>query len=532
MPGRGTRRQPLCCTADRQPPTPSAARRPSLSPLTPLATAAESTPLLTAVELEARKVRVNLFCPGHKQGAAAATSLQRLVGDAALRHDVPELPALDNLFAPDGAIAEAQARATDAFLGADAAARGWHTFFLVNGSTCGVEAAVLATVRPGRAVILPRNAHQSAVHALVLSGGVPVWVEPAYDATRDVLHGIEPAAVAAALAAHEGEVDAVLIVSPTYHGVCSDVAAISALAHAAGACLIVDEAHGAHFAFHPGLPTPAAACGADAVVQSTHKTLGALTQAAMLHVQSSPRMLPPRVSASLQLVQSTSPSYLLMSSLDAARALMAQDGRALLASAIALARNASTRIATLEGFSVLTMAKDTSAAGLFALDPTRVTVLLPETMSGYDLDEHLIDTFGIYAELPAFRHITFIFTPGNSQADVDTLVTSLAVFAVTAKETPRQAMPASPPSMSTTAVSVLSPRDAFFAETETVTAVNAVGRVSADTLCPYPPGIPMLIPGEEISAECIDYLHAVLAAGGSVSGAQDDSLSELRVVKN
>lgn len=494
--------------------------------------AAEDTPLLTAVELEAQKVRVNLFCPGHKQGAAAAASLQRLTGASALRNDVPELPALDNLFAPEGAIADAQARAADAFLGAAAAARGWRTFFLVNGSTCGVAAAVLACVRPGRAVVLPRNAHQSAVHALVLSGGVPVWVEPAYDATRDVLHGVEPAAVAAALESHEGEVDAVLIVSPTYHGVCSDVAAISALAHAAGACLIVDEAHGAHFAFHPALPTPAAACGADAVVQSTHKTLGALTQAAMLHVRSSPRMLPARVSASLQLVQSTSPSYLLMSSLDAARDQMAQNGRALLASAIALARDASTRIAALEGFSVLSMTKDRSTLGMFALDPTRVTVLLPETMSGYDLDEHLIDMFGTYAELPAFRHITLIFTPGNSQADVDTLVTSLAVFAATAKETPRQAMPASPPSMSKRPVSVLSPRDAFFSRTETVAIANAVGRVSADTLCPYPPGIPLLIPGEEISSECIDYLHAVLAAGGSVSGAPNDSLSELRVVKN
>jgi Orn/Lys/Arg decarboxylase, major domain len=176
-----------------------------------------SAPLVSAVMEESQRVRANFFCPGHKQGVGAGQQLRRCVGEAALRHDVPELPALDNLFSPTGVIADAQRLATDAFVGNGAMDMGWSTFFLVNGSTCGIEAAVLATVRPGRKILLPRNVHQSAIHALVLSGATPVWLEPQYDSERDLLHCIRPASVAIALAEHHGQVDAVLLVSPTYH---------------------------------------------------------------------------------------------------------------------------------------------------------------------------------------------------------------------------------------------------------------------------------------------------------------------------
>jgi arginine decarboxylase len=494
------------------------------------AAAATTTPLLSAVEVESSRVRVNLFCPGHKQGAAAGEALRACVGAAALRHDVPELPALDNLFAPEGVIQEAQRLATDAFVGDGAAGRGWSTRFLVNGSTCGVEAAVLACARPGRAVVLPRNAHQSAIHALVLSGAAPVWLEPVYDADRDLLHGVTVESVRAALAVNKGNVAAVLVVSPTYHGVCSDVSAISEAAHAAGVPLIVDEAHGAHFAFHDALPTPAAACGADIVVQSTHKTLGAMTQAAMMHIRSSPLLSASRVASSLQLVQSTSPSYLLLASLDAARDAMARNGRPLLQRAIDLASTAAVRISAMDGFSVLE-AEGVQGSGSFELDATRVTVLLPRDVSGYDLDEHLIDRFGVYAELPSFRHITLIFTPGNSQDDVDTLITSLALFRATPDPPRRPSVPASPPPvLGRHAPRAMTPRDAFFAPAERVSADDAVGRVSADTLCPYPPGIPVVVPGETITRDCVALLRAVLDAGGSVSGAADDALATLRVV--
>jgi arginine decarboxylase len=486
------------------------------------------TPLLSAVISESRSVRANFFCPGHKQGAGAGRHLRRCVGDVALRHDVPELPALDNLFAPMGVIAEAQRLATEAFVGVGASDRGWSTFFLVNGSTCGIEAAVLSVVRPGRKILLPRNVHQSAIHALVISGAVPIWLEPVYDAEYDLVHGITPASVEAELEGHRNEVDAVLVVSPTYHGACTDIAAVAAVTSGAGVALIVDEAHGAHFNFHEQLPTPATLCGADIVVQSTHKTLGALTQAAMMHVLDSDRVSTERVAAALQLVQSTSPSYLLLSSLDAARDSMVRSGRQMLQKTIELVEQARSRIADIPRLAVLDR---TCHGAIHSLDRTRLTVLLPAVISGFDLDTYLIDNFGIYAELPSFRHMTFIFTPGNTQGDVDLLVTSLARFLSIATGVPAQRFSLPFGTVhSFREVSAMTPRDAFFAPSEIVTAEIAVGRLSAATLCPYPPGIPVLVPGERITGSCIHLLHNVLEAGGSVSGALDKTMSTFRVM--
>lgn len=504
-----------------------AASVPEASPSKPSRVEQQNTPLLSAVINESSRVRVNLFCPGHKQGCAASVELHECVGPTALQHDVPELPALDNLFAPEGVIRDAQTRAAQTFIGPDADSSGWSTFFLVNGSTCGIEAAILACVRPGRRIALPRNAHQSAIHALVLSGADPVWIDPVYDEDADLLHGVSVESVKEAVAANRDVLDAVLVVSPTYHGVCSDISALSQVAHDCGVPLIVDEAHGAHFAFNESLPLTAASCGADVVVQSTHKTLGALTQSAMMHVRTSERVSHARIAASLQLVQSSSPSYLLLSSLDAARDSMAREGRALLQKAIDLAQQASQRIEAIDGFSVLSKSEH-----VHALDPTRVTVLLSQEVSGYDLDEHLIDRFGVYAELPSFRHITFIFTPGNCQEDVDTLVTSLSLFSATREYGRSPSLPKYAPfALGARALTgAMSPRAAFFADAECIPAESAIGRISADTLCPYPPGIPVVLPGERVTAECVAILRAVLEAGGSVSGAADESLETLRVV--
>lgn len=500
-------------------------------------------PLLSALSAESRRVTANFFCPGHKQGTTLHPDLQRLLGTDVFNADLPELPALDNLFAPEGVIAEAQRLASDVFTSQGSAV--WKTHFLINGSTCGIEAAILSTVRPDGCIVLPRNAHQSAVHALVLSGATPIWVDPVYDTRHDLLHGVSVRSVEEALGRAPGRVDAVLVVSPTYHGVLSDVRGIADIAHRYGAKVIVDEAHGAHLSFHDDLPESATECNADFVVQSTHKTLTAFTQAAMLHFQRA-AVDESRVSAALQLVQSTSPNYLLMASLDATRALMQGSGRELMEKTIMLAHRCAQRIASLEGFSVVGLETQHQCDGdeleiskisspcdssMHARDPTRITVLLPENVTGYDIDTHLIDRFGVYAELPSFRHITFVVTPGTTQEDVDTLVTSLAVYNATSREK-------SPFSNGFKCGNIgiqdvkMTPRQAFFAPSTTVDVSEVVGRVCAETLCPYPPGIPVLLPGEVVTQESVDILKAVLDAGGSVSGARDDTLSTIRVIEN
>ena len=506
-------------------------------------------PLLSALQAAADRLDAPFYTPGHKKGCGANRSLLQLLGRRALLADLPELPELDNLFAPQAAILAAQELAAAAF-GAD------RTWFLVNGSSCGVMAAILATCEPGTKILLPRNVHQSAISGLIHSGAVPVFLQPEYDRTLDLAHSITPAAVEAALAQHP-DAKAVLMVSPTYYGVCGDVATISRLSHDRGIPLIVDEAHGAHFGFHPELPIAALAAGADLVVQSTHKTLSALTQAAMLHLQGD-RVDCDRVASALRLVQSTSPSYLLLASLDAARQQMATQGKALMQQTLHLADRARDRITSIPGLAVL-HPHQAATPGFCKLDRTRLTV----TVSGLGITGFTADEFlhpqGVTAELPSLQHLTFIISLGNSAEDIDRLVqgfgrlvgeveagglggrgargqvelssglgfTDLADSTdLTAPPCPPAPLPPCPPAP---LPPHLTPRQAYFSPTQTLPIAQAVDRISTELVCPYPPGIPVLMPGEVITAAAIAHLQAVLAAGGMISGCADPTLQTLKV---
>jgi arginine decarboxylase len=491
------------------------------------------TPLVDRLQRCADRTTAPFHTPGHKKGGCVNPALVHLLDQPAFRADLPELPDLDNLFAPTGVIQAAQDLAAAAF-GAD------RTWFLTNGSTGGILAAILATCGPGDPIILPRNIHLSAINGLILSGAVPVFLQPEYDSVRDMAHCVTPAAVAQALE-HYPQAKAVMIVSPTYYGICADVAAIAQLAHHHQIPLLVDEAHGAHFAFHADLPTSALAAGADLVVQSTHKTLTALTQAAMVHTRGD-RVSRDRLSQSLQLVQSTSPSYLLLASLDAARQQMATQGQALMAHTLELAHWGRARLAQIPGLTVFT---PDVTPGCVALDPTRLTVTVTGLgLDGFAADRILHEQWGVTAELPSLQHLTFIISPGNTRSDLERLVagfTSLAPDSApdsaedaqnAAASSPPPQPPPSPSPLALPSCSSLSPRAAYFAPTEIVPMADAVQRISAELICPYPPGIPVLMPGERVTAAAIADLQAVLAAGGTVSGCSDPTCTHLRVVKS
>jgi arginine/lysine/ornithine decarboxylase len=483
-----------------------------------------AAPLLEKLQNSAQQSRAAFHTPGHKKGQGMAAQLRGWLGTEVFRADLPELPELDNLFAPVGVIQQAQALAAEAF-GAE------QTWFLCNGSTCGIEAAVLATCQPGEKLILPRNAHQSSIAALILSGAVPVFVEPTYDSTWDIAYCVTPASIQLALAQHP-DAKAVLIVSPTYQGVCADIESIAQITHQSAIPLLVDEAHGAHFAFHPDLPLPALKAGADLVVQSIHKTLSALTQAAMLHGQAT-RVDRDRLSRALQLVQSTSPNYLLLASLDAARRQMATEGHALMTRTLELADRAKTQVSQIPGLRVLQWQPDLMP-GCWAIDPTRLTVDVTGLgLTGFAADEILHQTLGVTAELPALRHLTFMITLGNTVEDIDRLVDALRTLAKTHGEpSPSPPLSRSPffsPSSPLPPLS-RSPRQAFFAPTVTVPIEAAIDRVSAELVCPYPPGIPVLFPGEVITLETLRYLQQIAAAGGTIAGCADSSLRTLKVV--
>ena len=461
------------------------------------------------------------YTPGHKHGRGIASALHHAWGAAIFAADMPELPGLDNLLAPDGVIGAAQDLAA-AYFGAQ------QTYFLANGSTSGIEAAILATVAPGDRLIVPRNAHRSVFSGLVLSGAEPVLIEPDYDPEWDLVHGLAPDRVAQALQTIPG-IKAILTVSPTYHGVCGDIAALVAMAHAHDLPLLVDAAHGAHFVAHPDLPTPALALGVDLVVQSSHKTLGALTQAAMLHVQGE-RINRDRLQQTLNLVQSTSPSYLLLASLDAARHQLATQGRLQWQAVIELARQLRRDIAALPDLRVLTLADLAPSPGAVALDTTRITVDISAWgISGYAADAWLSDR-GVIVELPTLRHLTLILSVGNTPVDGVTFCQALTELRSQLRLEPTQPLTRieSPAPITRPACT---PRAAFFATHDTVAIAAAMGRISAELICPYPPGIPLLLPGELITSTAIATLEHIQQQGGLITGASDPSLQTLKVVR-
>lgn len=444
------------------------------------------------------------------------------MGAQAYRIDLPDLPGF-NLFEQDGLIAAAQVQAAKTF-GAD------QTWFLVNGSTVGVIASILATCGPSDKIILPRNVHTSVISGLILSGAHPVFISPEYDPQWDLAHCITPQSVAQALRRYP-ESKAVLMVSPTYHGVVGDVGAIAQLAHQHGIPLIVDEAHGAHFGFHPDLPLSALSLGADLVVQSTHKTLSALTQASMLH-QRSAIVNAARVRSALQMLQSSSPSNLLLASLEGACYQMLTDGHALLTQTLALAHEARANIAAVAGLKVL-QPPQCPTPGFYDLDSTRLTVDVSALgLDGFTADEICTAQFGVIAELPMLRHLTFLLSLGNTPKDLERLLYSLAHLS--------QHLPSTQSSGYLTAglkteptqpdCSALSPRDAYFAPRITMPIAQAAGHISAETLCPYPPGIPITLPGEVITGLAIAYLQQTLAAGGLITGCTDSTLQQIQVV--
>ncbi|MEB3230009.1 MAG: aminotransferase class I/II-fold pyridoxal phosphate-dependent enzyme, partial [Leptolyngbyaceae bacterium] len=460
-----------------------------------------------------------------------------------------------NLFAPEGVIQAAQTLAAAAF-GAK------QTWFLANGSTCGIEAAILATCGPGDRILLPRNVHRSAISGLILAGAMPIFVDPDYDPDWDMAHGVTVAAIAQALQTYR-DIKAILIVAPTYYGTCADVAAIAHLAHQHHIPLIVDEAHGPHFGFHPDLPPSALSAGADIVVQSTHKVLSAITQASMLHLgfggqpHGPDRVQPQRISTALQLVQSTSPNYLLLASLDAARQQMATDGVQLMQQTLDLANYARRELDQMLGIRVFDPQMHLERQGIAAGDRTRLTVAVSGLgLTGFEADDILHTQLGVTAELPTEQHLTFIISLGNTRGDIDRLIQGFQQLVHQkegggkreegrgkreegeggekeerrGKENNPQPSALSPQNLTLFHIPIVSPRDAFFAPVKQVAIAQAIGHISGEVICPYPPGIPLIMPGERITAAIVAQLQAIATAGGVITGCADPSLETLAIV--
>ena len=459
--------------------------------------------------------------PGHKGGQGADPGLRFGLGDRALWLDIPQDIWGVDLGPSPTPYEEAERLAAEAH----GAARTW---FLTNGATQGNHALCLALAPLGTQVVAQRNSHASLVDGLVLSGGVPAFVPPEYDAELGMAHGVEPGALERVLA-ETPDARAAFIVSPTYYGMAADVAACAEVAHAAGVPLVVDQSWGPHFGFHEALPPSGLSQGADAVLTSTHKIAGSLTQSAMLHVGHSDRIDPAAVARAIRLVRSTSPSSLLLASLDGARRQMALHGEQLLHETLDAIEACRDKLATIPCIGLVD-SSFVGRPGIAGYDPLRIVVDVRETgRTGYEVAEALRRSYDVIPELATQATIVFLVGLGERRktllrlaGDLEETVKRIAVEG--------SISPIVRPPATLRNEMAVAPRAAFLGEAEEVAVDDAVGRVSCESIAGYPPGIPALLPGERISAETVDYLRELVASGARLHGASDPRFERVHVL--
>ena len=440
--------------------------------------------------------------PGHKQR-------RDLVGDV-IAGDAPLYGGLDSIKHADTLRIDAEGRAA-ALWGAD-----WCRFS-VAGSTHGNQALALAIGRPGREVVITRTLHRSLLLGLVLAGLRPVWVRPEIDPASGLPAAVAVDTVAAALAAHP-DACGVFLGDPSYVGTIGDLAGHADAAHAAGVPLVVDAAWAAHLGFHPDLPPHAIAAGADAMVTSAHKALPAYSQGALVLARTG-RLDAARLNRAFEATHTTSPTGSIMASIDAARALLARDGARLCARLLRGVAAARHRLRQVPGLGVL------DGPGV---EPTKLVVLLAGTgANGYAVEADLVAA-GMPMEMADRDTLGPIPTMADSEEQVAAFTEALIATIERHRAAPRRPVPAA--AWTVEPETVLAPREAFFAQNETVPADRAIGRVSAELIAPYPPGVPVLAPGELVTRAALAALREVAADGGRIAYAADPSLGTLQVV--
>jgi arginine decarboxylase len=441
--------------------------------------------------------------PGHKQRSD-------LVGDV-VAGDVPLYAGLDSMKLTTGVLAEAEARA----------ARLWAADFCrfsTGGATHANQAVALAVAGDGDRVVVSRTLHRSMLLGLVLAGLRPVWVRPEVDAASGLPVGVAPETVRRALAEHP-DVRAVFVGDPSYVGTVGDVAGLADAAHEHGVPLVVDAAWAAHFGFHPELPRHPLQLGADVMVTSAHKSLPAWSQAALLLARIG-RVDAARLDAGVEATATTSPAGAILASTDAARALLERDGEVLLGEAIAATRAVRDRLRAIDGLAVLDGPD---------VDPLKLTLVLSLTGADGNAVEQDLLAAGLPVESADRDVLVAVVSLADTSDTVGTLATAVADSVERHRGTPRPVVGSA--AYRIEPVAALPPRQAFFAAAETVPLDDAIGRVSAELVAPYPPGIPVLAPGEEVTADALSALEQARLAGVRIAYAADPTLGTLRVTK-
>jgi len=479
------------------------------------------TPYYSGLLAYIAKHRASFHMPGHKRGRGVHPDFKAFLGENVFLLDLTEVQGVDYLHKPTGILREAMDLLADAY-GAK------ESFFLVNGSTVGNQAALMAVGGPGKKILIARNSHRSVVGGLILNGSIPVYLPVNVDPELGITTSVSPEVLREYL--DKNDVDAVFLTNPNYYGVSGNIRELVDIVHEHGLPIVVDEAHGAHFHFHQALPLSAVDAGADLVVQSTHKTLSSMTQSSWMHMNGD-LVDVELLKAALRTLQSSSPNYVLMASLDVARMQMATEGAELLSSALNVAqylREAINEIPGLQCFGRERVGK----YGIFDVDLTKITItVLGLGLTGYKVEQLLNDELGVEVELSDPNNILAFVTIGDDYDNADKLIKAMSNLS--------ERFFGKLPPLETAAVHtfpvlpevVLTPREAFFAEKKVVPFKEAVGAISAESVVLYPPGIPVIAPGERITEESFDYVMKRKEEGAEVQGTADPELEFIQVLK-
>ncbi|PLT46392.1 Arginine decarboxylase [Paenibacillus pasadenensis] len=477
------------------------------------------TPLFSALRRHAENNPLQFHIPGHKKGAGTDSEFRSFIGDNALSIDLINIAPLDDLHQPTGVIEESQKLAADAF-GAD------YTFFSVQGTSGAIMTMILSVCAPGDKIIVPRNVHKSVMSAIIFAGARPVFISPARDGNLGIDHGITTRSVRRALERHP-DAKAVLVINPTYFGICADLKEIVDLVHSYDIPVLVDEAHGVLIHFSDRLPMSAMQAGADMAATSVHKLGGSMTQSSVLNLRAG-RVNPQRVQTIISMLTTTSTSYILLASLDTSRRNLAVNGQAMAEKAIGLAEFAREAINAIPG--LYCFGKEIlGGEATFDYDPTKLTIHVRHLgITGYEAENWLRDNFNLEVELSDMYNILCLITPGDSEDTVGQLLGALRAMVERYPQVDEvQELVVKIPEIPQLS---LTPREAFYGETEVLPFKESAGRIIAEFIYVYPPGIPILLPGEVISQSNIDYIVDHVEVGLPVKGPEDRSIQFVKVI--
>lgn len=476
------------------------------------------TPLYDAVKNYVDSDVVSFHVPAHKQGRGLA-EYREFLGEMTLKIDANGMPDLDNACNPVGVIRESEKLCAEAF-GAE------NAFFLVNGTTSGVQSMIMSTCGTGDEIILPRNVHKSTYGALILSGAIPVYVQPEIDNDFGIARGIEVSVLNETAKKHP-HAKAVFVLNPTYYGTTSDLKGIVRCAHRHNMAVLVDEAHGGHMSFHDDSPLTAMEVGADMSAISTHKTIGSMTQTAVLLTRGN--MVDPNVVKQvINLTFTTSASYVLMCSIDIARRQMALYGEQMIENTLNLVKYAKERINNIDG--LYTMGKDNvGTSGFYDFDETKLIINVSNLgITGFEVEKLLRKKFNIQIELSDMYNILAVVGIGEIQENIDLLIKGLEYIAKKTEKTAKEKIKFAPANPQL----IVSPRDAFYSNKKSVTIESSIGEISGEMIMAYPPGIPIITPGEKISKDIVDYVKLLKEQNCQLQGTADPYVNNIRILGN